>query len=173
MTSTSRSNNEKIYAYHYYGSDGSCAAAYHGKGQGPKTGEIRICPSVSSNNPNGMWVMGHSGAYCIIKPGTSSPKWPMILDPTYNLQVHASHVQDQAQKPAVCGLYHKLPSYPYLDTGGNMAVVLHHGAQFIYDEFGIKIDPITMIKVIPPETPSYDQGTMTLHANMPLESAVF
>ena len=139
---------------------------------GPKTGEIWICPSVSTNNPNGMWVIGAHGAYYIIKPGTHSPKWPMILNPTGNLEEHASHVEDLAQVNAGWGLYHKLPSYPYLDTGDDMAVVLEDGVEFI-EEFGIEIDPMTMIHVVPSDTPWYDEDAMTLYANVPLASAVF
>lgn len=142
-------------------------------GRGPKTGEIWICPSVSTNNPNGMWVVGGHGAYYILKPGTASPNWPMILNPTGNLEMHAAHVEDVAQIRAGWGLYKDLPSYPYLDTGDGMAVVLDDGAEFISDEFGIDIAPMTMIHVVPSETPSYDEGSMTLMANLPLKSAVF
>ena len=117
-------------------------------GGGPKTGEIWICPSVSTNNPNGMWVIGGSGAYYIIKPGTASHKWPMILNPTGNLEQHAAHVEEQAQIPAGWGLYKDLPSYPYLDTGDGMAVVLDDGAELLFDEFGIAIDPMTMVHAV-------------------------
>lgn len=142
-------------------------------GRGPKTGEIWICPSVSTNNPNGMWVVGGHGAYYILKPGTASPNWPMILNPTGNLEMHAAHVEHMAQIPAGWGLYKDLPSYPYLETGEGMAVVLDDGAEFILDEFGIDIAPMTMIHVVPSDTPSYDAGSMTLMANLPLKSAVF
>lgn len=138
---------------------------------GPKTGEIWICPSVSTKNPNGMWVIGGSGAYYIIKPGTASPKWPMILNPTQNLEKHAAHVEDQAQIRAGWGLYHDLPSYPYLDTGDGMAVVLDDGSEFVNNEFGIWIDPMSMIHVVPSDVPSFDG--MTLYANVPLKAAVF
>lgn len=140
---------------------------------GPKTGDVWICPSVPTKNPNGMWVIGGRGAYYIIKPGTASDKWPMILNPTKNLEEHAARVHDQAQVPAGWGLYSDLESYPYLDTGDGMAVVLHHGAGFIYNEFGIELDPMSMIHVEPSEDASYDADTMTLYANVPLFSAVF
>ena len=94
-------------------------------GNGPKTGDIWICPSVSTKNKNGMWVIGHHGAYYIIKPGTASPKWPMILNPTYNLEKHAPHVEHLAQIPAGWGLYHDLPTYPYFE---GWAMVLPEGA---------------------------------------------
>jgi hypothetical protein len=142
-------------------------------GGGPKTGEIWICPSVSTNNPNGMWVIGGSGAYYINKPGTASHKWPMILNPTENLEKHAAHVEDQAQIRAGWGLYKDLPSYPNLATGDGMAMVLDDGAEFLFDEFGIDIDAGTMIHVVPSEDAWYDAGTMTLYANVPLKASVF
>ncbi|MFQ6127138.1 MAG: hypothetical protein ACE5R6_21385 [Candidatus Heimdallarchaeota archaeon] len=92
---------------------------------GPQTGEIWICPSVSTNNPNGMWVVGHHGAYYILKPGTASHKWPMILNPTGNLEEHAARVEHLAQIPAGWGLYKDLPTYPYFE---GMAMVLPEGA---------------------------------------------
>jgi len=144
---------------------------------GPKKGDLWICPSVSTNNKNGMWVIGGSGAYYIIKPGTASHVWqgdpdnPMddILNPTQNLVEHAHHVHDLAQVNAWKGLYHKLGDY--LDTGDDMAVVLMHGSMFIKNEFGIDISPMSMIKVRPSDTPSFDG--MTLYANVPLKAAVF
>jgi hypothetical protein len=147
--------------------------------QGPKTGDIWICPSVSTDNPKGMWVIGGSGAYYILKPGTASHVWqgdpenPMddILNPTHNLEEHASHVHDLAQVNAGQGLYHKLPSYPYLDTGDDMAVVLMHGSMFIEREFDIVISPMSMIYVVPSDVASFDG--MTLYANVPLKAAVF
>jgi hypothetical protein len=93
--------------------------------QGPKTGDIWICPSVSTNNPHGMWVVGTHGAYYIIKPGTASPKWPDILNPTANLGLHAPHVEDQAQVTAGWGHYKDFPTYPYFEGD---AMVLPEGA---------------------------------------------
>lgn len=94
--------------------------------EGSKTGEIWICPSVSTNNPNGMWVVGHHGAYYIIKPGTASPKWPMILKPTENLEEHAARVEHLAQIPAGWGLYTDFPTYPYFE---GWAMVLPEGSE--------------------------------------------
>jgi hypothetical protein len=93
--------------------------------EGPKTGDIWICPSVSTHNPHGMWVVGTHGAYYILKPGTASPKWPDILNPTANLDLHASHVEDLAQVSAGWGLYKDLPTYPYFEGD---AMVLPDGA---------------------------------------------
>lgn len=104
------------------------------EGNGPKTGEIWICPSVSTNNPNGMWVVGGHGAYYILKPGTASHIWqgdpnnPMddILNPTENLGNHAPHVEDLAQIPAGWALYKDV--YPDGIFQG-MAMVLPDGAE--------------------------------------------
>jgi hypothetical protein len=92
---------------------------------GPKTGDIWICPSVSIHNPHGGWVVGTHGAYYILKPGTSSPKWPDILNPTENLGLHAPHVEDLAQVPAGFGHYKDVPTYPYFEGD---AMVLPEGA---------------------------------------------
>lgn len=94
--------------------------------EGPKTGDIWICPAVSTNNSKGMWVVGHHGAYYILKPGTASPNWPMILNPTENLEKHATHVEHEAQIPAGWGLYKDLSTYPYFE---GVAMVLPEGAE--------------------------------------------
>lgn len=41
------------------------------------TGDMFLCPSVSPNNSNGIWVIGGTGAYYITFPGLSSPNWNM------------------------------------------------------------------------------------------------
>ena len=117
---------------------------------GPKTGEIWICPSTSLHNSKGMWVIGAHGAYYILKPGTASPNWPMILNPTGGLEKHAAHVEDKAQIPAGWALYKDFPTYPYY---AGTAMVLDDGA----DEFGL------------------DEGMQTITEDMmiPLASAVF
>jgi hypothetical protein len=72
-----------------------------------------------------MWVVGTHGAYYILKPGTTSPKWPDILNPTANLELHASHVEDLAQVSAGWGHYKDFPTYPYFEGD---AMVLPDGA---------------------------------------------
>ena len=116
----------------------SAGTAFAGppEGKGPKTGPIWICPSVSTNNPNGMWVIGGSGAYYIIKPGTASPNWPMILNPTGNLLMHAPHVEDLGQVPAGWGLYHDWPTYP---NYSGWAMVLDDGAEAFGLEEGMQM----------------------------------
>lgn len=102
------------------------------QGQGPKTSDLWICPSVSTNNENGMWVVGAHGAYYILKPGTASDLWPDILNPTANLKQYAPHVEDVAQIPAGWGLYKDFPTYPYFEGD---AMVLDDG----FEEFGLPI----------------------------------
>lgn len=129
----------------------------------PPDDEPFVCPSVSPNNPNGMWVIGGHGAYYIILPTKGH-------DGVSKIYVKIpEHVEDQAQVRAAYGLYHKLPSYPYFE---GMTMVLHpDGKDFIWDEFGIDIGDAMMIYVVPSDTPSWDG--MTLYANVPLFAAVF
>jgi len=147
-------------------------------------GDMFICPSVSPNNPRGMWIIGGSGAYYVNFPGTASHNWPGLmeggngLNPFKAVEDNPADVEGQAQVRAGKGLYHRHPSYPYL-TG--MAMVLpDDGEEFIFDTFGLVVPGMIMIKVMPSDTPMWDPtpipGTMlmgTLHANVPLESAVF
>lgn len=131
----------------------------------PPDDEPFVCPSVNPNNPNGMWVIGGHGAYYIILPTKGH-------DGVSKIYVKIpGHVEDQAQVRAAYGLYHKLPSYPYFE---GMTMVLHpNGKDFILDEFGINIGKAMMITVIMDDTPSWDEDTMTLSANVPLFAAVF
>jgi hypothetical protein len=92
--------------------------------------------------------VGHRGsrAYCIIKPGIASPNWPMILNPTRDLEAHA---EDQAQIRAGWGLYKHLPPYPHLATGDGCAVALDDGSELLLAELGIATAPVTMVRVVP------------------------
>lgn len=146
-------------------------------------GDMFICPSVSPNNPNGKWVIGGSGAYYVNFPGTASPNWPMFLNPFKAVEENPADVEGQAQRKAGWGLYHRLQSYPYLYTMevGKMAMVLDDGFEYVFDEFGINLtdyglSPMPMppmIHVTPSATPSFNNITMTLYANVTLASAVF
>ena len=134
--------------------------------------EMFICPSVSINNPNGMWVIGGSGAYHIFLPASKSPNWNTDdhLNPFKAVEDNPADVEGQAQVKAGKGLYGKLPTYPYFE---GMAMVLDpDGVEFIDDEFGIEVDP-GLINVMLSDEPSYDESTNTLHAIVPLRSAVF
>jgi hypothetical protein len=72
---------------------------------GSLTDTYFVCPSVSTNNKSGMWVIGHHGGYYVLVPtqGLGGSK-VFINIPT--------HVANQAQIPAGWALYNSLPSYP-------------------------------------------------------------
>ena len=132
--------------------------------------EMFICPSVSPNNPNGMWLIGGSGAYYVILPGTKSDNWNP-LNPFAAVENNPADVEGKAQVKAGKGLYGKLPTYPYFE--GEAMVLDPDGVEFILDTFGIEVDP-GLINVVPSGEPySYDELTNTLYANVPLASAVF
>jgi hypothetical protein len=61
-----------------------------------------ICPSVSTNNANGTWVIGQHGGYYVLIPGPGSKVF-------VNVPVD---VPNQAQIPAGWALYNSLPNYP-------------------------------------------------------------
>ena len=66
-----------------------------------------ICPSVSTHNPNGMWVIGTHGGYYVnipIKGGVNGPSKVYLAIPV--------QVASTAQIPAGWALYKDLPSYP-------------------------------------------------------------
>jgi hypothetical protein len=66
-----------------------------------------ICPSVSTHNDHGMWVIGHHGAYYVHIPtqgGTNANSKVYLTVPVT--------VASLAQIPAGWGLYKDYPSYP-------------------------------------------------------------
>lgn len=66
-----------------------------------------ICPSISTHNPNGMWVIGTHGGYYVnipIKGGINGSSKVYLTIPV--------QVANIAQIPAGWGLYKDLPSYP-------------------------------------------------------------
>jgi hypothetical protein len=71
----------------------------------PQTQTYFICPSVGTNNPDGMWVIGFHGAYYVNIP-TQGPTGDKVF-----LTVPVT-VASLAQIPAGWGLYRDLPSYP-------------------------------------------------------------
>jgi hypothetical protein len=71
----------------------------------PQTQTYFICPSVGTNNPAGMWVIGFHGAYYVNIP-TQGPTGDKVF-----LTVPVT-VASLAQIPAGWGLYNDLPSYP-------------------------------------------------------------
>ncbi len=61
-----------------------------------------ICPSVSTNNSQGTWVIGFHGGYYVLIPGPGSK---VFIDVPVT-------VPDVAGSPAGWALYNTLPSYP-------------------------------------------------------------
>jgi hypothetical protein len=67
-----------------------------------------ICPSVSTHNPNGMWVIGTHGGYYVTIPTKGGANAGSRVYLTIPVQV-----ANIAQIPAGWALYKDLPSYPY------------------------------------------------------------
>ena len=76
-----------------------------------------ICPSVSTHNPNGMWVIGTHGGYYVLVPNQGNTGSKVYL--TVPVQVPSL-----AQIPAGWALYNSLPSYPNFE---GMAGLLQEG----------------------------------------------
>lgn len=78
-----------------------------------------ICPSVSTHNDNGMWVIGAHGGYYVLVPtkgGANDGSKVYLRVPV--------KVTSLAQIPAGWALYNDLPSYPNLE---GTAVLLSEG----------------------------------------------
>lgn len=78
-----------------------------------------ICPSVSTNNDHGMWVVGTHGAYYVLIPtkgGANAGSKVFLTVPV--------SVPDKAQVPAGWALYKDLPTYPNFE---GMTVLLAEG----------------------------------------------
>lgn len=75
-----------------------------------------VCPSVSLNNPHGMWVMGQHGAYFVLVPTRGSTDAKVFVKDPKNMN---------AQTTAGWGLYKSYPSYPnYVTQPGDMGIML-------------------------------------------------
>jgi hypothetical protein len=84
----------------------------------PPTGDDGpfVCPSVSLNNANGMWVIGDHGAYWVLVPNRGSTSDKVFVKDPKNME---------AQTTAGYGLYKDYPSYPdYVTQTGDMGAVL-------------------------------------------------
>lgn len=130
-------------------------------------GDMFICPSVSPNNPNGMWLIGGSGAYYVIFPGTKSDNWDPSLNPFQAVEDNPADVEAQAQVKAGKGLYGKLGDY----FSGMAMVLPDDGQEFIFDTYGLVVPPGPITVVPSDDPPSYAGGT--LDANVLMKSAVF
>ena len=71
----------------------------------PQTQTYFICPSVGTNNPGGMWVIGFHGAYYVDIP-TQGPTGDK------GLPDRPGDGRQPGPDPAGWGLYKDLPSYP-------------------------------------------------------------
>jgi len=78
---------------------------------------LMICPTVSTKNPNGMWVVGTHGVYYVLMPENGENEHIHVEVPVF--------VENLAQIPAGWGLYKDLPTYPYFE---GMAMVLPEGS---------------------------------------------
>lgn len=140
----------------------------------PVKEEYFICPSVSTHNPNGMWVMGAHGAYYVIVPtkgGANNGSKVFLTVPV--------SVPDQAQVPAGWALYKDLPTFPNFEgmvgllaegistwlgspagwEEGDMANVINNGdGTYTVMNMGPMMNPI-------------DKGSVTIDQPIPLASA--
>jgi hypothetical protein len=73
----------------------------------PTTNTYFVCPTVSTNNGNGMWVIGYHGGYYVLVPKKGG-----INDGSKVFLTIPVRVFSLAQVPAGWGLYSSLPSYP-------------------------------------------------------------
>lgn len=69
---------------------------------GSLTATYFVCPTVSTNNPDGAWVVGYHGAYYVLVPG---PGQKVFI----NIPVHVALT---AGIPAGWAIYGSLPNYP-------------------------------------------------------------
>lgn len=88
-------------------------------GDSPTKQTYFICPSVSTHNPNGMWVMGHHGGYYVLVPKQGGANGGSKVFLTIPVQVASL-----AEIPAGWALYNTLPSYPNFE---GMAMLLAEG----------------------------------------------
>lgn len=88
----------------------------------PATQTYFICPTVSTNNSHGHWVIGAHGAYYVNVPVQGSTGGHVYV--TVPVQVFST-----AQIPAGWGLYKDLPTYPDYATNSveGPAMILSEG----------------------------------------------
>ncbi|MDW7663226.1 MAG: hypothetical protein SCL54_17630 [Bacillota bacterium] len=87
-----------------------------------------VCPSVSLNNPNGMWVLGDHGAYYVLIPtkgGANEGSRIFVNIP--------EKAMGQAQVAAGKSLYKKYFSYPNFVSGPDMnrIILLEEGLKWL------------------------------------------
>lgn len=140
----------------------------------PAREEFFICPSVSTHNPNGMWVVGTHGAYYVIIPtqgGANAGSRVFLTVPV--------SVPDRAQVPAGWGLYKDLPTFPYFE---GMTVLLAEGIDTWlgspagWEEFDMAMvtnngDGTYTVHNMGPMSAPVDKGSVTIAQPIPLASA--
>jgi hypothetical protein len=85
----------------------AASAAAPAKGAAPAKETFFICPSVSTHNDHGMWVMGAHGAYYVLVPTKGGANGGSKVYLTVPVSVPSL-----AQIPAGWALYKDVPSYP-------------------------------------------------------------
>lgn len=143
--------------------------------QAPDKQEFFICPSVSTHNQNGMWVMGAHGAYYVLVPtkGGANENSKVFLTVPVS-------VPDKAQVPAGWALYKDVETYPNFE---GMIVLLGEGiSTFLGSPAGWEEED--MAKVINNGDGTYtvmnmgsmmnpsDKGFVIIDSPIPLASAV-
>lgn len=83
------------------------ASAAPAKSVAPAKDTFFICPSVSTHNDHGMWVMGAHGAYYVLVPTKGGANGGSKVYLTVPVSVPSL-----AQIPAGWALYKDVPSYP-------------------------------------------------------------
>jgi hypothetical protein len=154
-------------SFAFFGPSTALAAA-------PEREEFFICPSVSTHNPNGMWVMGAHGAYYVLVPRKGGANNDSLVFLTVPVTV-----PDQAQVPAGWALYKDLPTFPNFE---GMVVLLGEGIDTWLDspdgwtEFDMaKVvnndDGTYTVMNMGPMTDPTDKGSVTINDPIPLASA--
>lgn len=98
---------------------GTIVATASGGGNALQRETYFICPSVSTHNTHGMWVIGAHGGYYVLIPSKGG-----INDGSKVFLTIPVQVPSLAQIPAGWALYNSLPSYPNLE---GMVVLLQEG----------------------------------------------
>lgn len=133
-----------------------------------ETGPFMVCPSVSLNNQNGMWVIGGHGAYYVLmqtNPNTGAPVMAKV----------PVTVASRAQIPAGWSLYKDYPSYP--NFAGDAKILSEGIASWLGGAPGFSEgDSVHVTINNDGTTTAYDLNTgasVTIQRYIPLASAVF
>jgi hypothetical protein len=111
----------------------------------PDKDEFFICPSVSTNNEHGMWVMGAHGAYYVLIPTKGGANAPSVVFVTVPVSV-----PDKAQIPAGWALYKDIDGYPNFS---GKVMLLIEGIEVFLPDTGWGEGTMAMV--------TYDEGSNT------------